>query len=196
MARNFKMFDHVVAPERRNKGLSFIRSRPLESFLAFQFVYMLFSFFSYRSLLHSYLSLIICCFVIYYSDYFMNIIFEKAFGVISEMVRQHSEKMVMAPYMMHCDIDDSYVREDVGEDAAEDVAEDAAEDAAEDVAEDAAEDVDEDVVEGAEQDEDDTDNAVDVQQDMDNMVDETSGGWTVKDPTAYLELRQRHVPRG
>ena len=105
MGRNFKMFDHVVAPETRYKGWSFVRSRPLESFLLLQFTYMLFSFFSYRALLHSYLSLIVCSFVIHYSDYFMNIIFEKAFRVISEMVRQHSEKMVMAPFMKNPDID-------------------------------------------------------------------------------------------
>ena len=140
MARNFKMFDHVVAPETRNKGLSFIYSRPLESFLSFQFVYMLFNFFSYRSLLHSYLSLIICCFVIKYSDYFMNIIFEKVFGLVSEMVRQHSEKFVMAPFMKNPDINDGR-GEDVAEDADEDVAEDVAEDADEDVAEYDDEDV-------------------------------------------------------
>ena len=191
MTRNFKMFDHVVAPETRYKGWSFVKSRPLESFLALQFVYMLFSFFSYRSLLHSYLSLIVCCFIIHYSDYFMNIIFEKAFGVISEMVRQHSEKFIMAPFMKNPDINDG---ED--EDVAEDEAEDVAEDEAEDVAEDVAECDSDDVIEGAEQDDDDTDNAVDVQQDMDDMVEETSGGWTIKDPTSYLELRQRHVPRG
>ena len=106
MARNFKMFDHVVAPETTYKGWSFVKSRPLESFLLLQFMYMLFSFFSYRALLHSYLSLIICCFIIHYSDYFMNIIFEKAFGVISEMLRQHSEKFIMAPFMKNPDIDD------------------------------------------------------------------------------------------
>tara|TARA_Y100000591_G_scaffold333255_1_gene375042 strand:- start:2091 stop:2714 length:624 start_codon:yes stop_codon:yes gene_type:complete len=207
MARNFKMFDHVVAPETRYRSWALMRSKPLEMFLCFQFVYMLFSLFSYRSLLNSYLMLTIYCFIISYLDYFKTIIFEKAFRVISEMVRQHSEKIVMAPFMKNPDIGDYYMRtsdelEEEAEEAeeAEDVTEDVGEDMTEDVAEDVVEDVGGDdsdgVVEGAEQDENETENAVDVQKDMDDMVQETSSGWTIKDPTSYLELRQRHVPRG
>ena len=74
MARNFKMFDHVVAPETRYRSWALMRSKPLEMFLCFQFVYMLFSLFSYRSLLNSYLMLTIYCFIISYLDYFKTII--------------------------------------------------------------------------------------------------------------------------
>ena len=74
------------------------------------------------------------------------------------------------------DGNDLVEKDDSGEDAA-----------AEDSADDTAEDVAEDVAEGAEE-ENDTD-AVDMQKDMDEMVQKTESD-------SYLELRQRHVPRG
>ena len=182
MGRNFKMFDHIVDPETRSKGLKFMGARPLETFLFISFAYMLIRFFSYISLVHAYMALIIYCYFLKYGNYYMDRIYDRAFNEFTNFMKREQERIILAPFMKPPDIldgNDLVEKEDSGEDVGEDVAEDVGEDLGEDSAED--------VVEGAEE-EEETD-AVDMQKDMDEMVQKT-------EHDSYLELRKRHVPRG
>ena len=171
MGRNFKMFDHIVDPDTRFRARKFMEARPLETFLFISFAYMLIRFFSYSSLLHAYMALIIYCYFLKYGNYYMDKIYDRAFAEITKLMKREQERIILAPFMKPPDIldgNDLVEKDDSGEDAAEDSTED--------------------VVEGAEEEKDDTD-AVDMQKDMDEMVQKTESD-------SYLELRQRHVPRG
>ena len=179
MGRNFKMFDHIVDPDTRFRARKFMEARPLETFLFISFAYMLIRFFSYISLVHSYMALIIYCYFLKYGNYYMDWVYERAFAEMTKLMKREHERIILAPFMKPPDIrdgNDLVDEEDSGEDSGEDAAE-----------EDSAEDSAQDVVEGAEE-ENDTD-AVDIQKDMDEMVQKTESD-------SYLELRQRHVPRG
>ena len=175
MGRNFKMFDHIIEPETRSKAQKFMRTRPLESFLVISFAYMLIRFFSYSSLLHAYMALIIYCYFLKYGNYYMDKIYNRAFKEMTKFIKREQDRIILSPFMKPPDIHDSNdleEKEDSGEDVGEDVREDSVED----------------VGEGAEEEHDDTD-AVDMQKDMDDMVQKTEND-------SYLELRKRHVPRG
>ena len=105
----------------------------------------------------------------------MDWVYERAFAEMTKLMKREHERIILAPFIKPPDIldgNDLVEKDDSGEDAA---------------AEDSAEDSAQDVVEGAEE-ENDMD-AVDMQKDMDEMVQKTESD-------SYLELRQRHVPRG
>ena len=106
MARNFKMFDHIVNPETMSKGLSFMRYRPLESFLLSSFIYMLWYWFSYRSLFGAYIGLMCFSFVQQYSSYVMEKIFDVFYKNVMDMMIRERNKMVMAHFTKPADIDD------------------------------------------------------------------------------------------
>ena len=185
------MFDHIVDPDTRFRARKFMEARPLETFLFISFAYMLIRFFSYSSLVHAYMALIIYCYFLKYGNYYMDWVYERAFAEMTKLMKREHERIILAPFMKPPDIrdgNDLVEKEDSAEDAREEaVAEDGE---SEDVTEEdvTEEDVtEEDVAEGAEE-EDETD-AVDMQKDMDEMIQQTE-----KD--SYLELRKRHVPRG
>ena len=106
MARNFKMFDHIVDPETRSKGWSFMRNRPLESFLLSSFIYMLWGLFSYRSLFGAYIGLMCFSFMQQYGNYVMERTFDVFYKNVMDMMIRERNKMVMAPFMKPEDIDD------------------------------------------------------------------------------------------
>ena len=106
MARNFKMFDHIVDPETRSKGWSFMRNRPLESFLISSFMYMLWGWFSYRSLFGAYIGLMCFSFMQQYGNYVMERIFDVFYKNIMDMMIRERNKMVMAHFTKPEDIDD------------------------------------------------------------------------------------------
>ena len=170
------MFYHIVDPYTRFRARKFMEARPLETFLFISFAYMLIRFFSYSSLLHAYMALIIYCYFLKYGNYYMDWVYERAFAEMTKLMKREHERIILAPFMKPPDIrdgNDLVEKEDSGEDAA---------------AEDSAEDTAEDVAQGAEEEEDEKD-AVDMQKDMDEMVEKTESD-------SYLELRKRHVPRG
>lgn len=106
MARNFKMFDHIVDPETRSKGWSFMRNRPLESFLISSFMYILWDWFSYRSLFGAYIGLMCFSFMQQYGNYIMERTFDVFYKNVMDMMIRERNKMVMAHFTKPEDIDD------------------------------------------------------------------------------------------
>ena len=117
MARNFKMFDHIVDPETRSKGWSFMRNRPLESFLLSSFIYMLWGWFSYRSLFGAYIGLMCFSFMQQYGNYVMERTFDVFYKNVMDMIIRERNKMVMAPFMKPEDIDDGNDEDEGAEDS-------------------------------------------------------------------------------
>ena len=141
MARTFKMFNHIVDPEMRTNCWRFSVQQPLKMFLMCSFAYMSVCLFSYRSLLHSYLGLIIYSFTRSYIGYIM----EKGLSLALIDLNKYiilKNNIVMAPFMKDpkeevveeldpSDLDVDLVEEvdpsdldvDLGEEVAEEVAE-------------------------------------------------------------------------
>ena len=100
MARNFKMFNHIVDPPTRFRLQRFITNKPLESFLIVSFIYMSLCLFSWRSLFICYLALVIFTFVQQYSDYYLEQIFQLFYeNVFANFIKMERDRFVMAPYM-------------------------------------------------------------------------------------------------
>ena len=98
MARTFKMFNHIVDPEMRTNCWRFSVQQPLKMFLMCSFAYMSVCLFSYRSLLHSYLGLIIYSFTRSYIGYIM----EKGLSLALIDLNKYiilKNNIVMAPFM-------------------------------------------------------------------------------------------------
>ena len=112
MARNFKMFDHIVDPQTRSKGWSFMRNRPLESFLLSSFMYMLWDWFSYRSLFGAYIGLMCFCFMQQYGNYIMERTFDVFYKNVMDMMIKERNNMVMAHFTKPEDIDDGNEEDD------------------------------------------------------------------------------------
>ena len=112
MARNFKMFDHIVDPETRSKGWSFMRNRPLESFLISSFMYILWDWFSYRSLFGAYIGLMCFSFMQQYGNYIMERTFDVFYKNVMDMMIKERNKMVMAHFTKPEDIDDGNEEDD------------------------------------------------------------------------------------
>ena len=117
MARNFKMFDHIVDPETRSKGWSFMRNRPLESFLISSFMYILWDWFSYRSLFGAYIGLMCFSFMQQYGNYIMERTFDVFYKNVMDMMIKERNKMVMAHFTKPEDIDDGNEEEEEDGDA-------------------------------------------------------------------------------
>ena len=112
MARNFKMFDHIVDPETRSKGWSFMRNRPLESFLISSFMYILWDWFSYRSLFGAYIGLMCFSFMQQYGNYIMERTFDVFYKNVMDMMIKERNNMVMAHFTKPEDIDDGNEEDD------------------------------------------------------------------------------------
>ena len=218
MARNFKMFDHIVNPETMSKGLSFMRYRPLESFLLSSFIYMLWYWFSYRSLFGAYIGLMCFSFVQQYSSYVMEKIFDVFYKNVMDMMIRERNKMVMAHFTKPADIDDG--NEEVDEEEVDEEEVDEEEVDEEEVDE---EEVDEEEVDEEEVDEEEVQSSLGNPFDnldswsdplmedrggeekskiVESAVEEAVDSFDIVDPVIidknndnYLKLRKRQVPR-
>lgn len=112
MGRNFKMFDHLSDPEMRFRIKEFVFNKPLEAFLISSFIYLIFGWFSYRSLLGAYIGLICFSFVQQYKQYYMDKVFDYVYKNVVTFIMAERNKMVMAPYMKAEDIDDGNEEDD------------------------------------------------------------------------------------
>ena len=213
MARNFKMFDHIVNPETMSKGLSFMRYRPLESFLLSSFIYMLWYWFSYRSLFGAYIGLMCFSFVQQYSSYVMEKIFDVFYKNVMDMMIRERNKMVMAHFTKPADIDDGNEEVDEEEVDEEEVDEEEVDE----------EEVDEEEVDEEEVDEEEVQSSLGNPFDnldswsdplmedrggeekskiVESAVEEAVDSFDIVDPVIidknndnYLKLRKRQVPR-
>ena len=114
MAKTFKMFNHVdfdydsFKNSVRNFDYKlFAYNQPMEFFLIIQFIYILFCFFSHRSFVYSYMTLIAFCFANKYREIIMDMLFSRIFNNFMEMMAREKNRMTMAP-MYKQEIDEEY----------------------------------------------------------------------------------------